>query len=48
MAEEDLQETQEPKLSDYYKPSEEMKMYMETFTGALGVGIGYLAARLLL
>ena len=48
MAEEDLQETQEPKFSDYYKPSEEMKMYMETFTGELGIGTGYLAAWLLL
>ena len=48
MAEEDLQETQEPKFSDYYKPSEEMKMNMETFTGALGIGIGYMAAWLLL
>ena len=48
MAEEDLQETQEPKLSDYYKPSEKMKMYMETFTGALGIGMGCLTAWLLL
>ena len=39
MAEDDLQETQEPKLSDYYKPSKKMKMYMETFTRALGIGI---------
>ena len=47
MVEEDLQETQETKPSDYYKPSEGMKMYMETFTGTLGLGIGYLATWLL-
>ena len=35
---EDLQdhEAREPKLQDYYKPSDEMKMYMDIVTGVIG------------
>ena len=41
MAEGKLREDQEPTLSNYYKPSEEMKTYMEVVRGS-----GYLVTKL--
>ena len=47
---EDLEdhEAREPKLQDYYEPSDEMKRYMDIFTGVIGYVSGFLITRILL
>ena len=47
VAMEDLQdhETREPKLQDYYEPSDEMKMYMNIVTGVIGSVVGFLITK---
>ena len=45
---EELNEDKEPTISDYYKPSDEMKMYMNVVTGAVGSVSGFLVTKLLL
>ena len=47
---EDLQdhETREPKLQDYYEPSDEMKMYMNIVTGVIGSVSGFLVTKFLI
>ena len=40
-------EAQEPTLDEYYKPSDEMKKYLDIVTGILGLGSGYLLTKLL-
>ena len=49
LAKEDLedQEDIEPKLGNYYEPSDEMKMYMTVLTGVVGSVSGFLATKLL-
>ena len=47
-ATEDLEEDEEPTLDEYYKPSDEMKEYMNIVTGVIGSVSGYLVTRLLL
>ena len=37
----------EPTLNDYYKPSEEMKTYMNVVTGVIGSVSGYMVTKLL-
>ena len=37
----------EPKLEDYYKPSDEMKEYQLVFVSLMGLGGGWIAAKLL-
>ena len=41
-------EEREPKLNDYYEPSDEMKMYMNIVTGVLGSVSGFLATKMLM
>ena len=50
MALEDLQdhEAREPKLQDYYEPSDEMKMYMNIVTGVIGSVSGFLVTKFLI
>ena len=47
MAMEDLQdhEAREPKLQDYYEPSDEMKGYMDIVTGVIGSVGGFLITK---
>ena len=47
---EDLEdhEEQEPKLHDYYEPSDEMKMYMNIVTGVIGSVSGFLVTKMLI
>ena len=50
LAREDLDEherSEEPKLGDYYEPSDEMKMYMNVVTGVVGSVSGFLVTKLL-
>ena len=46
---EDLEdhEAREPKLQDYYEPSDEMKMYMNIVTGVIGSVSGFLVTKFL-
>ena len=46
-ATEELYEDKEPTLNDYYKPSEEMKTYMNVVTGVIGSVSGYMVTKLL-
>ena len=39
--------TREPKLEDYYKPSDEMKEYQLVFVSLMELGGGWIAAKLL-
>ena len=39
--------TREPKLDDYYKPSDEMKEYQLVVVSLMGIGGGWIAAKLL-
>ena len=50
LATEDLNEHEEiePKLNDYYEPSDEMKMYMNVVTGVVGSVSGFLITKMLL
>ena len=41
-------EQTEPKLNDYYEPSDEMKMYMNVVTGVIGSVSGFLITKMLL
>ena len=41
-------EDREPTENDYYKPSDEMKMYMNVVTGVIGSVSGFLVTKLLL
>ena len=45
---EELKECKEPTINDYYKPSDEMKMYMNVVTGVVGSVSGFLVTKLLL
>ena len=47
---EDLQdhEAREPKRQDYYKPSDEMKRYMDIVTGVIGSVSGFLITKFLI
>ena len=45
---EELKEYKEPTINDYYKPSDEMKMYMNVVTGVVGSVSGFLVTKLLL
>ena len=47
---EDLQdhEAREPKLQDYYEPSDEMKRYMDIVTGVIGSVSGFLITKFLI
>ena len=47
---EDLEdhEEQEPKLQDYYEPSDEMKMYMNIVTGVIISVSGFLVTKMLI
>ena len=45
---EELEEDKEPTINDYYKPSNEMKMYMNVVTGVIGSVSGFLVTKLLL
>ena len=49
LAREDLDdhEDTEPKVGDYYEPSDEMKMYMNVVTGVVGSVSGFLVTKLL-
>ena len=49
LAEEDLDDHEdiEPKLENYYEPSDEMKMYMNVVTGVVGSVSGFLVTKLL-
>ena len=49
LAKEDLEnhEDIEPKLENYYEPSDEMKMYMNVVTGVVGSVSGFLVTKLL-
>ena len=49
LAEEDLEDHEdiEPKLENYYEPSDEMKMYMSVVTGVVGSVSGFLVTKLL-
>ena len=49
LAREDLDnhEDIEPKLENYYEPSDEMKMYMNVVTGVVGSVSGFLVTKLL-
>ena len=49
LAREDLDEHEdiEPKLENYYEPSDEMKMYMNVVTGVVGSVSGFLVTKLL-
>ena len=49
LALEDLndQAKREPKLNDYYEPSDEMKMYMNVVTGVVGSVSGFLITKML-
>ena len=49
LAKEDLDEHEdiEPKLENYYEPSDEMKMYMNVVTGVVGSVSGFLVTKLL-
>lgn len=38
--------SKEPELSDYYKPSDEMKKYQKIFVGAVGLPLGYVVYRI--
>ena len=42
------EESREPKLEDYYEPSDKMKMYVDIVTGILGLGSGYLFTKFFL
>ena len=44
----ELDESQEPTLSDYYKPSNKMKMYTNVVTGVIGSVSGVLITPLLM
>ena len=46
-ATEDLEEDKQPTLDEYYKPSDEMRKYMDIARGVLGLGSGYLFTKLL-
>ena len=50
LATEDLDDHEdiEPKIEDYYEPSDEMKMYMSVVTGVVGSVSGFLVMKLLL
>ena len=48
MEEADRLEDEEPTINDYYKPSDEMKMYMNVVTGVVGSVSGFLVTKLLL
>ena len=50
LATEDLDDHEdiEPKVEDYYEPSDEMKMYMSVVTGVVGSVSGFLVMKLLL
>ena len=37
----------EPKLNDYYEPSDEMKMYMNVVTGVIGSVSGFLVTKII-
>ena len=41
----DDHEAQEPKLQDYYEPSDEMKRYMNIVTGVIGSVSGFLVTK---
>ena len=41
-----MQFNREPRLSDFYKPSNEMKEWQKLIIGALGLGGGYLIHKL--
>ena len=45
---EELKECKEPTINDYYKPSDEMKMYMNVVMGVVGSVSGFLVTKLLL
>ena len=47
-ATEELKEDKEPTINDYYKPSDEVKMYMNVVTGVIGSVSGFLVTKLLL
>ena len=49
LAKEDLDDHEdiEPKLENYYEPSDEMKMYMDVVTGVVGSVSGFLVTKLL-
>ena len=49
LATEDLDDHEdiEPKLENYYEPSDEMKMYMNVVTGVVGSVSGFLVTKLL-
>ena len=49
LATEDLNDHEdiEPKLENYYEPSDEMKMYMSVVTGVVGSVSGFLVTKLL-
>ena len=49
LAREDLDDHEdiEPKLGNYYEPSDEMKMYMNVVTGVVGSVSGFLVTKLL-
>ena len=49
LAREDLDEHEdiEPKIKNYYEPSDEMKMYMNVVTGVVGSVSGFLVTKLL-
>ena len=41
-------EAREPKLQDYYEPSDEMKRYMDIVTGVIGSVSGFLITKFLI
>ena len=43
----DDHERSEPKLNDYYEPSDEMKMYMNVVTGVVGSVSGVVVTKML-
>ena len=45
---EELNEDKKPTINDYYKPSDEIKMYMNVVTGVIGSVSGFLVTKLLL
>ena len=44
----DDHEAREPELQDYYEPSDEMKGYMNIFTGVIGSVSGFLITKFLI
>ena len=48
MAQDNLNDDEEPKLDDFYKPSNEMEKHMLVAMGVIGLGFGFTLTKLLL